>query len=81
MLSRDRVQPTRISVALVARKGQPAPSHGEPAQSVLVDVNDESHSPSITSGSSCRIDILELHFEASAEQARDAAGFRFPISQ
>ena len=65
MVSRDRVQPTRIAVALVAGKGKSAPSYREPAQSVLVDVNDESHGPSITSSRSCRVAILELRLEAS----------------
>ena len=67
MLLRDRVQPTRIAVALVARERQSSPSYGEPAQSVLIDVNDESDGASITSGCSCRIEILELRLEASAE--------------
>ena len=80
MLSCDRVQPTRIAVTLVAGEGQSPPSYCEPPKTLLVDVNDESDGASVTSGCSCRIEILELGFEAPAEQARDAAGCSALIS-
>jgi len=67
VLSRDRVEPTGIAIALVGREGQLAPSHRKPARRVLVDVDDEPDGPSIASGCSCRIGIPELRLEASAE--------------
>ena len=76
MPSRDRVQPTRVAVPLVAREGQSAPSHGQPAQSVLVDVDDESDGASVASGCPCCIEIGELRLEASAEQSDGTAGLR-----
>jgi hypothetical protein len=80
MLSRDRVQATRIAVTLVAGERKSAPSYREPAQRVSVHVNDESHGPSITSSCSCRVAIFELRLEAPVEQARDAAGWRALIA-
>jgi hypothetical protein len=67
VLSRDRVEPTGIAIALVGGEGQLAPSHRKPARRVLVDVDDEPDGPSIASGCSCRIGIPELRLEASAE--------------
>jgi hypothetical protein len=67
VLSRDRVEPTGIAIALVGGEGQLAPSHCKPAWRVLVDVDDEPDGPSIASGCSCRIGIPELRLEASAE--------------
>ena len=80
VLSRDRVEPTGIAIALVGGEGQLTPSHRKPPRHVLVDVDDEPDGPSIASGCLCRIAIPELRFEASAEQSHVIARSRGLIS-
>jgi hypothetical protein len=69
MLCRDRVETTRVAVALVAREGELASSDGEPSPGVLLNVNDESDRTRITGSRSCGLHVFELRFEPSAEEA------------
>jgi hypothetical protein len=78
MLRRDRVETTRVAVALVRREWELTSADGEPSHGVWLDVNDESNRARIAGSCSCGLEIVELRFEPSAQEADCAAYAAFP---
>lgn len=70
---RDRVQATRVAVALVTREGESASSDGEPSLCVLLNVDNESHRTRIARSRLCRLRVFELRFEPSAQETHCGA--------
>jgi hypothetical protein len=66
VLDRDRVETTRVAVALVAWEGKLASSDGEPSAQFWLDVNHESDRARIAGGGSRGLMVFELRFEPSA---------------
>ena len=70
MLCRDRVQTTRVAVALVAGEREFGSSEDEPAAGRLSWGVDSEPGPARIAGScSCGVHVLELSFEPSAHEA------------
>jgi hypothetical protein len=67
------VETTRVAVSLVAREGELASSDGEPSAGVLLNVNNEADGVRIASSCSCGLQVIELRFEPSTQEANRAA--------
>ena len=74
MLRRDRVEPTRVAVALVAGEREFGPSEDEPALGRLTgDVDSEPGAARIAGSCSCGVQVLEPSFEPSTHEANVVA--------
>ena len=73
MSHRDRVETTRVAVALVAWEGELASSDGEPSRGALLNLNNESDRARVAGSCSCGVHVFELCFEPSAHEANCAA--------
>jgi hypothetical protein len=70
MVCRDRVETTRVAVAVVAGEGESGSSDDKPALGRFSrDVNNEPSSARIAGSCSCCVHVLELSFESSAHKA------------
>jgi hypothetical protein len=74
VLDRDRVETTRVAVALVAWEGKLASAHSEPSARLWLDVNHESDRARIAGSGSRGLAVFELRFEPSAQEI-DGAGY------
>ena len=66
MLCRDRVETTRVAVALVVWERELASSDAQPSRGLFMYVNNESDRARIAGGCSCGAHVVELCFEPSA---------------
>jgi hypothetical protein len=67
MLCRDRVETTRVPVALVPGEGEPASADGEPVPRVLLNFDHETDRARIPGSCSCGLEVSELRLEPSAQ--------------
>ena len=73
MSQRDRMETTRVAVALVAWEGELASSDGEPSRGVLPNVDNEPDRTRISGSCSCGVHVGELCFEPSVHDTNCAA--------
>ena len=74
MLCRDRLEPTRVAVALVAGEREFGSSEDEPALRRLTrDVDSEPGAARIAGSCACGVQVLEPSFEPSAHEANVGA--------
>jgi hypothetical protein len=66
MVGCDRAETTRVSIALIAWKGQLASSDCEPSGGSVLHIDDESHCARVAGSGFCGFHVLELRFEPSA---------------
>ena len=74
VLCRDRVEPACVAVALVTRERELASADGEPSPHTFLHVDDEPNRSGIAGSCFRRLHVVELCFEASAQEPDGSAG-------
>jgi hypothetical protein len=72
VLDRDRVETTRVAVALVAWEGKAASADGEPSARLCLNLDHESDRARIAGGGFRGLEVFELRFEPSVQEVDDA---------